>query len=99
MVTYPNSSPYASTLIVNETMQYFNIRPVAASPDDPSYTLESRYTYRPDLLAYDLYGTPKLWWVFMQRNMDIISDPIWDFVPGITIKVPLKEDLFKILGM
>ena len=40
------------------------------------YTIESQYQYRPDLLAYDLYGSTKLWWVFAQRNMNIIKEDL-----------------------
>lgn len=99
MASYAKTSPWANTAITSNTLGYFKIRPVAAGLDDPSYTIESQYTYRPDLLAYDLYGTPKLWWVFMQRNMDVLSDPVYGFVAGITIKLPMKDDLFKILGL
>jgi len=75
------------------------IRPVPAEPDDFRYTIESQYNNRPDLLAFDLYGDAKLWWVFTQRNMDIIKDPIYDFVAGIEIKIPKKSNLQKYLGI
>ena len=54
--------------------------------------------YRPDLLAYDLYGSIKLWWIFSQRNMDIIKDPIYDMVPGVKIFLPKSSNLTKTLG-
>jgi hypothetical protein len=72
---------------------------VPAEPDDFRYTIESQYNNRPDLLAFDLYGDAKLWWVFTQRNMDIIKDPIYDFVAGIEIKIPKKSNLQKYLGI
>ena len=99
MPTYANTSPWANTPITQNTLDFLRIRPVSASTDDVSYTIETHYTYRPDLLAYDIYGTPKLWWVFMQRNMDVLQDPIYDFVAGITIKLPKKAELFKVLGL
>jgi hypothetical protein len=37
--------------------------------------------------------------VFTQRNLDIIQDPIHDFVPGVEIYVPKKSGLFKVLGL
>jgi hypothetical protein len=50
-------------------------------------------------LAFDLYGTSKLWWVFSQRNLDIIQDPIFDFVPGTQIFIPKRSGLVSILGI
>jgi len=50
-------------------------------------------------LAFDLYGKPALWWVFAQRNMSIIKDPIYDFVPGVKIFLPKKTNLEKFLGV
>jgi hypothetical protein len=50
-------------------------------------------------LAYDLYGNPKLWWVFVQRNMSVIKDPIYDFEPGTTIYLPKRSNLEKFLGI
>jgi hypothetical protein len=35
----------------------------------------------------------------MQRNIDIIYDPVYDFRAGIIIKLPKKSQLFKNLGM
>jgi len=46
-----------------------------------------------------LYGTPKLWWVFVQRNMDVIKDPIYDFEPGTEIYLPKKSNLERFLGI
>ena len=99
MATYSKTSPWATT---TETKLYLNlleIRPVPAEPDDFKYTIENHYKHRPDLLAFDLYGNPKLWWVFVQRNMSVIKDPIYDFEPGTTIYIPKKSNLEKFLGV
>jgi len=40
-----------------------------------------------------------LWWVFTQRNLDVIQDPIFDFRAGVEIYVPKKSGLFKLLGL
>jgi len=96
---YPETSPWASTNINNLYMELLTIRPVPAEPDDFKYTIENQYKHRPDLLAYDLYGTSKLWWVFVQRNMNVIRDPIYDFEPGVTIYIPKKSNLQKFLGV
>ena len=55
-----------------------------------SFTLSAKYNNRPDVLAYDLYGNAKLWWVFAEFNPDILKDPIMDFVSGLEIQVPNK---------
>lgn len=99
MANYSRMSPWSNTNINQDYLDILQIRPVSAQIDDPIYTLETPYTHRPDLLSYDLYGTPKLWWVFMQRNLDIIQDPIYDFIPGIQIYLPQKQGLFKVLGL
>jgi hypothetical protein len=96
---YPDTSPWARTNLSPSLLGYFNIRPVAAQDDDILYVIEPQFNYRPDLLANYLYGTPKLWWVFAQRNMDEIRDPIFDFRSGIEIFLPKKSGLFKLLGL
>lgn len=98
-VNYSTTSPWYSTPMVQNYLDVLTIRPVAAEADDFVYTIEAQYTYRPDLLAYDLYGTNKLWWVFIQRNLDRLQDPIFDFVPGVEIYIPKKAGLFKVLGI
>ena len=60
--------------------------------------IRDRYNHRPDLLAYDLYNDPKLWWVFAQRNMDVMEDPIYDLTAGKQIYLPQKEKVFELLG-
>jgi hypothetical protein len=55
--------------------------------------------HRPDLLAYDIYGDSQLWWVFAVRNKDIIKDPVYDMVAGITIRLPQMTTLKQSLGI
>ena len=99
MANYSRTSPYFNTTQNDVNLEIFNPRPITAETDDQSYTIERTYAYRPDLLAYDLYGSPRLWWVFAQRNPDQIEDPIYDFKPGVTIQLPKKENLLKDLGI
>lgn len=100
MARYSSTSPWGDTEITNlGSLDILRIRPVPAESDDPRYTVETQYTHRPDLLAYDLYGTPKLWWVFAQRNMDIIKDPVYDLRAGTTIRLPKSQTLKKMLGI
>jgi alpha-L-fucosidase len=99
MATYTSNSPYFDTLITNNALDILSIRPVSAESDDFLYTIESQYALRPDLLAFDIYGTPSLWWVFIQRNLNVLQDPIFDFVPGVQIYLPKKSSLIRVLGI
>ena len=97
---YPSSSPYHLTGIVNN--QFLDImvdRPLPKKADDLYWEITPTYNLRPDLLAYDLYGNHKLWWVFIQRNLDVLQDPIYDFTPGTTIYLPKKSNLERFLGV
>lgn len=99
MAKYSQTSPWFVTKTNQNYLDILTIRPVSAEPDDFLYTIESQYANRPDLLAYDLYGDPALWWVFTQRNLDVIYDPIFDFVSGTKIFIPKRSSLFKALGL
>jgi hypothetical protein len=96
---YSTSSPWYLTSITNNYLDILNIRPVSANPDDFLYTIEPQYTYRPDLLAFDLYGDANLWWVFIQRNLDVLQDPILDFIPGTQIYICKLSELTQALGI
>ena len=99
MANYNKSSPWSNTTQNSLYLELLNIRPVPAEDDDYRYVIENQYKHRPDLLAYDLYGDTKLWWVFVQRNMSVIKDPIYDFEPGTVIYLPKKSNLEKFLGV
>lgn len=99
MATYSASSPWYETSQTTNYLEMWQPRPIPAASDDFQYTIQPQYNYRPDLLAYDIYGNPKLWWVFMQRNVDIIFDPVYDFRSGVTIALPKKSQLFAQLGL
>jgi hypothetical protein len=100
MAQYLKTSPWNNTL-VNQSgeLGVLQIRPVPAEDDDIYYTIETQYNYRPDLLAYDLYGSAKLWWVFAQRNIDVIKDPVFDFRVGTKIFLPKASNLKTTLGL
>ena len=99
MATYSSTSPWYKTPIKNNYLNLLTIRPVSAESDDYLYTIEAQYAYRPDLLAYDLYGTSNLWWIFIQRNLNVIQDPILDFVPGKQIYICKLSGLKTALGL
>ena len=97
--TYSDFSPWSITSITQNYLNLLEIRPVPAASDDILFTITPQYNMRPDLLASDLYGYPELWWVFIQRNMDVIQDPIFDFVPGTKIFIPKGSSLLTMLGL
>jgi len=100
MAQYKVSSPYYATKTINNSyLDLMTIRSVPAEPDDILYTVQPQYAYRPDLLAYDLYNSKELWWVFAQRNMNILKDPIYDLVPGVKIYLPKGPNLTRLLGV
>lgn len=66
---------------------------ITSSKDDRTYIIETKYHERPDLLAFELYGTTELFWVFWQFNKDAIEDPIHDFVSGLEIKIPARNSI------
>jgi hypothetical protein len=95
-----NQGPYGKTPI--NPAGYLDIfvpRPVPVAGDDVLYEIIPAYTYRPDLLAYDLYGKKELWWIFAQRNPDILKDPVFDFIPGTKIYLPQGSNLQSQLGI
>lgn len=97
--SYNEKSPWFKTSITNNYLDILTIRPVSAENDDFLYTIQPQYKHRPDLLAHDLYGDAKLWWVFTQRNLDVLQDPIFDFVPGTKIFLPKGSKLSSALGI
>ena len=99
MATYNNFSPWFITKTKDNYLDLLSIRPVSAEPDDMLWEITPQYTYRPDLLAFDLYGTAELWWVFIQRNLDTLQDPIYDFIPGTKIYLPKNSSLRTALGL
>jgi len=99
MAKYSSTSPYFNTSENKISLDFLNPRTITADQDDIAYTIDRIYAYRPDLLAYDLYGTPRLWWVFAQRNPDVIEDPIYDFTIGKTIQLPKMSNLKNDLGV
>ena len=99
MARYSSTSPYFNTTENKISLDFLIPRTITADQDDISYTIDRIYAYRPDLLAYDLYGTPRLWWVFAQRNPDVIEDPIYDFTIGKTIQLPKMANLKNDLGV
>jgi hypothetical protein len=93
MATYSKSSPWHRTPANDLYLEPLVYRPIIKNSLDRAYIIENQYKHRPDLLAHDLYGDTRLWWVFVHRNRDILKDPIFDFRPGVEIILPNKKEL------
>lgn len=98
---YPATSPYYTTQVTNAKFLDFMVyRPIPMNPSDVYIVISETYQYRPDLLAYDLYGDSRLWWVFAERNPNRLGfDPYFDFVTGLGIYVPKLDTLKQVLGI
>ena len=97
--TYDKASPFYFT---DQSQGYLDVtafRDIPYHTDDIQFTVPSTYMHRPDLLAYDFYQNTQLWWVFAVRNKDIIKDPVYDLIPGITIYIPKITTLQSVLGI
>ena len=90
---YSSNSPYSKTPIKGDYLDIMTPREVLHDSGDETYTIESQYHMRPDLLSYKKYGSSKYWWMFAMRNKDALIDPIQDFKAGTTIKIPKIENL------
>lgn len=98
MADYSQTSPYYSTSQIKQELQVLNYRDIPHEADDLSYEITAEFNNRPDLLAYDLYGNASYWWVFTNRNPDVLKDPVWDFTAGKVIFLPKKSSIKEVLG-
>jgi len=57
--------------------------------DDISYRIPLKYEYRPDLIAIEYYGDPKLFWILVYSNRFEHSPD--DFEKNTLIRVPRYE--------
>lgn len=90
---HSQNSRYINTPEVDFYLDLWQDISIPKSSNDLEITIEPKYHQRPDLLSFELYGTPKLWWVFMQRNVDVLFDPIYDFNAGTKIFAPTRDQI------
>lgn len=98
MAQYGATSPYFETGYSQFFLDTMVNRAIPKEDDDLQFTVNLTYRYRPDLLAYDLYGTPSLWWVFYQRNPNTLQAPPLDFDVGVQLFLPKITTLKTVLG-
>ena len=65
---------------------------------DSNIVLEKRVTlitpgweYRPDLVSFDIFGTPDFWWRIMEANG---MKDILEFKSGVTLRLPTNLGVF-----
>ena len=98
MAQYDATSPYYVTGYSQFFLDTMVNRPIPKENDDLTFTINTTYQYRPDLLAFDLYGNAGLWWVFYQRNPNTLQAPPMDFAVGTLIYLPKMTTLKTALG-
>lgn len=98
MATYDSRSPYYTTTYSQFFLDVINNRPIPKQDDDLQFEINLTYQYRPDLLAFDLYDSGSLWWVFYQRNPNTLQAPPLDFKVGTVIYLPKISTLKSALG-
>ena len=96
---YSTVSPYYATAFKSNYLDVLTLRDIPINKNDAYFEITSKYENRPDLLANDIYGDSKLWWVFAVRNKSIIKDPTFDLVAGVKIYLPKLSSIKKSLGI
>jgi len=92
--TYKSNSNYSRTTQNKKFLNYY-VPPLNTSTlqPDSSIVLRAKHHKRPDILSSELYGTPRLWWVFRYYNVNSLRDPVNDFVSGLEISYPNKATI------
>lgn len=67
------------------TFETYIRKPYVASGNEKVMSITKGVEYRPDLVSFEVYGFPDLWWKIMEANG--IADII-DFKAGRTILLP-----------
>lgn len=93
---HKSTSPYKKTPVRDFYLDIWK-QPNISLNDSEEIVIDQRYDRRPDLMAYDTYGTPNLWWVFAVVNKDTLIDPTEDFIAGKKIIVPANNEVSKLL--
>lgn len=97
-LTHNKNSPYYETPQTSWYLSNLVYRSIPSDSTDYALTLDTKYDEKPGLLAYDLFGDQRLFWVFSVMNRDQIVDPIFDVKGGMTINIPTSDRLSALLG-
>ena len=98
---YSSSSVYYTTPFDSQgNLSYWTPRPIPALNSDKIVTISETYNQRPDLMAHDMYGDSRLWWVYAQRNPNsLAADPLGNFISGLKIYIPDPNTVKTALGL
>ena len=90
MTTYSSTSNYVITGVGSKALDIYDppLTNETLSDETTTFIIESKFNRRPDLLAFQMYGSARLWWVFAHYNRDALVDPIMDFKSGTKIVAP-----------
>lgn len=97
MINFGGYSLYKNTNTKGEYRDYYEPLDLTFDNSDYYIIITSEYMYKPGKLAYDLYGSERLNWVFSYFNRNKILDPIFDLTAGLIIRVPTKDRLLRSL--
>lgn len=98
-INYRNDSFMKGAEKINDIFLGANNLPtITKTLKDEVYIIGHGYDERPDLLAHQIYGNARLWWVFAMRNPDVLKDPIRDFKSGTEIILPSEEAVKQLIG-
>lgn len=67
------------------TFETYIRKPYVISGNEKVMSISKGVEYRPDLVSFEVYGFPDLWWKIMEANG--IAD-VFDFKAGRTILLP-----------
>lgn len=85
---HKRTSQYINTPVKDFYLDVWEPVEISANINDKEIEIDSKYHQRPDLHSNDLFGTPRLWWVFAMRNKNILIDPLDDHKSGTRIFIP-----------
>lgn len=81
---YKNSTVYYYGDVPKTTFEIYK-RPSKAILDRKVTLITPGWEYRPDLVSFDLFGTPDFWWRILEVNG---MKDILEFKAGITLRIP-----------
>lgn len=97
-MVFSKNSPYYNTPVGSRFIGNYVHREIPSDDSDYELEVENKYNERPKSLSNDLFGTPKLFWVFIAMNRDLMTDPVYGLKSQMTITVPTRERILALLG-
>lgn len=98
MANYNRYSPYKDTPQTSWYLDQYTHISIPVADDDEFYVIPQKYHQRPWMLAKELYGNERLYYIFALTNMDSIQDPLYDFTVGKQIRIPSNVRIQRLLG-